>query len=73
MFDIERLERIIKQLPPELQKEVEDFALFLLEKKTRRNEKEKFLKQDWGGGLREYRNVYTSLDLQKKALEWRED
>jgi len=28
------------------------------------------LKLDWAGGLREYRDKYTSLELQKKALEW---
>jgi hypothetical protein len=25
---------------------------------------------DWAGGLREYRDQFTSLQLQKKALEW---
>lgn len=67
------LENLIKKLPPELQKEVEDFALFLLEKKVKEKKKEKFLKQDWAAGLKEYRNTYTSLELQKKALEWRGD
>jgi len=29
-------------------------------------------KLDWIGGLKEYRNQYTSYELQEKALEWRE-
>jgi RNA polymerase sigma factor (sigma-70 family) len=31
------------------------------------------LKQNWAGGLGDYREQYTSLQLQKKALEWRGD
>ncbi|HSS21745.1 MAG TPA: hypothetical protein VLL54_16855 [Pyrinomonadaceae bacterium] len=31
------------------------------------------LTQNWAGGLGEYSNKYTSLELQKKALEWRDD
>jgi len=61
----------IKKLPPDLQKEVEDFANFLVEKKIRKQGRK--LRQDWAGALKDYRNQYTSLDLQKKALEWRGD
>jgi hypothetical protein len=31
------------------------------------------LKQNWAGALSDYREKYTSLELQKKALEWRGD
>jgi DNA-directed RNA polymerase specialized sigma24 family protein len=31
------------------------------------------LKQSWAGGLSDFREQYTSLELQKKALEWRGD
>ena len=31
------------------------------------------LKQNWAGALSKYRDKFTSLDLQKKALEWRGD
>jgi DNA-directed RNA polymerase specialized sigma24 family protein len=31
------------------------------------------LKQNWAGGLSDYSSQYTSLELQKKALEWRGD
>jgi hypothetical protein len=61
----------IKELPPDLQQEVEDFVLFLIERHKRNPGKK--LRQDWAGGLRDYRGQYTSLDLQKKSLEWRGD
>jgi hypothetical protein len=32
----------------------------------------KKLKLDWIDELREYRGKYTSFELQKKALEWRD-
>lgn len=31
------------------------------------------LTQNWAGGLSDYSSQYTSLELQKKALEWRGD
>lgn len=65
------LEEVVKQLPPDLQDEVRDFASFLLERKNK--EAGVFLRQDWGGALRRYRDRFTSLELQKKALEWRGD
>ncbi len=65
------IEEKIKELPPELQKEVEGFVQFLLEKRARKYGRK--LRQDWAGALRDYRNQYTSLELQKKALEWRGD
>ncbi len=61
----------IRKLPPDLQREVEDFVQFLLEKHGRRRPRK--LRVDWAGALREYRDQYTSLELQKKALEWRGD
>ncbi|RKY70343.1 MAG: hypothetical protein DRQ14_09120 [Candidatus Latescibacterota bacterium] len=65
---MQTLEELIDQLPPELQREVRDFAEFLLEKHRRRPRRR--LRLDWAGGLKEYRDQYTSLELQKKALEW---
>lgn len=29
-------------------------------------------KLDWVGDLKEYRDQYTALELQKKALDWRD-
>lgn len=64
------VEEKIKRLPPNLQREVMDFVEFLL-KRTEGREKKK-PKLSWIGGLKEYRDRYTSLELQRKALEWRE-
>jgi len=65
------LKDLVDQLPPELQQEVRDFVEFLLERKVRKRGRK--LRQDWAGALRKYRDQYTSLELQKKALEWRGD
>ncbi len=59
---------MIKELPPDLRKEVMDFIEFLLSKKKKK--KRKKLRMDWAGGLKEFRDKFTSLELQKKALEW---
>ncbi|MBM4277138.1 MAG: DUF2281 domain-containing protein [Deltaproteobacteria bacterium] len=68
---MEDIGKMIQELPPELQKEVEDFVVFLKGKKARKHGKK--LRQDWAGALRDYRNKYTSLELQQKAFEWRGD
>ena len=31
------------------------------------------LRQDWAGALSEYKDRFTSVELQKKALEWRNE
>jgi hypothetical protein len=65
------LKELIKELPPDLHREVRDFVEFLLERRARKNGR--MLRQGWAGALRDYRDQYTSLELQKKALEWRGD
>jgi hypothetical protein len=65
------IEELVRELPPELQREVWDFAQFLLDKRARK--RGRTLRQDWAGALRDYRDQYSSLDLQEKALEWRGD
>jgi hypothetical protein len=59
----------LEMLPPDLQKEVVDYVDFLLAKRV--TKKKKTPKMDWMGGLKEYRDWYTALELQKKAAEWR--
>lgn len=62
------LEKRIAKLPSQEQKEVIDLIVFLENKnKAKQN---KTLELDWFGGLKEYKHKYTSLELQKKALEW---
>jgi mRNA-degrading endonuclease RelE of RelBE toxin-antitoxin system len=63
----------IKTLSPQLQQEVEDFIQFLIEKHVPRYKCGKKLRQDWAGALRDYKDRYSSMSLQKKSLEWRED
>jgi hypothetical protein len=64
-------DELIKELPPELQQEVQDFARFLFETKV--HPRRSKLRMHWAGGLSEFREQFTSLELQKKALEWRGD
>ena len=70
MQERKKLEDIIKELPEDLRKELEDFAQYLWEKKFKQGFKRKKLSLTWVGGLKKYRDKFTSLDLQKKALEW---
>ncbi len=69
--DQKSLEDIVRQLPPESQAKVRQFVDTLLQT-TKRHPRKK-LKQNWAGALRDYREQYTSLELQKKALDWRGD
>jgi hypothetical protein len=71
MSTVEEVMELMKALSEELQAEVVDFARFLNGKRTQ--PKQRRLRLSWAGGLREYRDKYTSLELQKKALEWRGD
>jgi hypothetical protein len=65
---MKNIEEVIRKLPLDLQQEVLDFAEFL--KQRRLGKKQKNLRMSWAGGLKEFRDRFTSLDLQKKALEW---
>jgi hypothetical protein len=66
---VKSLPKFVETLPPDIQEEVRDFAEFLVQK--RRPKARQPLRQTWAGALRQYRNQYTSLELQKKSLEWR--
>jgi mRNA-degrading endonuclease RelE of RelBE toxin-antitoxin system len=65
---IKRIEEKIKQLSPELRKDVEEFVEGLLENRERKVSKRLQLK--WRGALRDLRKKYTSVDLQHKISEW---
>ena len=67
------LEKLIEELPPELRQEVEDFARFLLSTRASSSDarvRTKKLGFGWAGALSEYREQFTSTELQKKSLEW---
>jgi hypothetical protein len=68
---IKTLEELVQDLSPDLQAEVRDFVESLLAKRTKGTGKT--LRQDWAGALRDYRQRYTSLELQRQAIEWRGD
>jgi len=62
----------LKELPEDLKREVLDYIEFLLRKyKSVKIGTRKF-KFDWEGGLSEIGEKFTSVELQHKALEWRE-
>ncbi len=65
---METIVQKIEKLPKALQREVLDYIDFLLTKKV--NKKKKKPNLDWMCGLKEYRDQYNALDLQKKALQW---
>jgi Protein of unknown function (DUF2281) len=56
---METIEEMIKELPLELQREVYDFTRFLLVKKIHPIHKK--LQMTWAGGLRDFREQYTSV------------
>ncbi len=66
------LEQVMRELPPDLQRELQDFAEFLLAKTAQKKSerKRRRLRLDWAGGLAKYRDQFTSIELQKKSLEW---
>jgi hypothetical protein len=68
--EIKPLDQLLKELSPESQAEVRDFAESLVKK---RRESNGHLRQSWAGGLEDYREQFTSLELQKKSLDWRGD
>ena len=60
------IEERIKNLPPALKKEVEEFVNSLLKKRRKRSGKK--LRQDWAGALKDYRDQYTSSRVAEKSL-----
>jgi hypothetical protein len=65
------IEALIKELPPDLQQEVEDFVQFLLEKRVRKPSKQ--IQLDWRGAMRDLSGQYSSVELQHKLLDfWNE-
>jgi hypothetical protein len=53
-----------KELPQESQAEVRDFVESLIEKRKRQSARH--LSQNWAGALEDYREQFTSLELQNK-------
>jgi hypothetical protein len=69
--EIKPLDQLLNELPPESQDEVRDFVESLIKKRERKSKGH--LRQSWAGALEDYREQFTSLELQKKSLDWRGD
>ena len=67
MSKINEIETKISQVSPELLGELDNYLDYLINKKV--VQKSKKLRLDWGGGLKDIK--MTSIELQKKALDWR--
>lgn len=66
---MEPIRELMAKLSSQHPQEVLDFAQYLAEKKKSRPKRKK-LRFDWAGGLAEFKENYTSLELQKKSLDW---
>ncbi len=62
------LKELVDQIPPDMEPEARNILESLIKKK--RQPKQQKLRLSWMGALKEYREQFTSLELQKKALEW---
>ncbi|MBI5373886.1 MAG: DUF2281 domain-containing protein [Candidatus Schekmanbacteria bacterium] len=62
-----KLQQLIQELPPEMQKEVEDFAKFLLAKTTKQVRRKPSF--SWAGALEDLKDQYTSVELQHKISD----
>ena len=58
----------IRELPPQLQQEVESFIQSLSERAKAKETVQPRL--DWRGALQELSGEYSSVDLQHQALDW---
>jgi hypothetical protein len=68
---LKSIEESFRELPPQSRAQAIDFAEFLVKRRKRKPSRK--LRQTWAGALSEYRDQYTSLELQKLALGWRSD
>jgi hypothetical protein len=69
MESVKPLDELVRELSPDIACQVRDYAEFLVARRTR--VRRGTMIQSWAGALREFRDPYTSLDLQKQTLEWR--
>lgn len=68
MNAIKNIESKINQLTPSMIGELDRYLDYLINKRAVC--KPKRLKQDWAGGLKDIK--MTSVELQKKSLDWRQ-
>lgn len=70
MQSIDSLGPIVRQLPPELQQEVIEYAIQLAHR-AKTGRRKRSLKLDWAGGLSYLAGSTTAVDLQHKISELR--
>lgn len=68
IIDSNKLGSVVK-LPSEFKDKQVEIIVMPVKKKN----KKKKLSQDWAGALKNHSKEYTSLELQKKSLDWRGD
>jgi hypothetical protein len=68
MRSLKEIETKIHKLSPELISELDRYLDFLINKRV--SNKRKRLKQNWAGALKDVN--LSSIELQKKALDWRQ-
>jgi Protein of unknown function (DUF2281). len=68
MTKLKELKSKIEKLSPGA---INDLDLFVEALMNKSKSKSGQLKQNWAGGLKAVKKQFSSLELQKKALEWR--
>jgi len=65
------VENRLRELPEDLRRQVIDYMEFLLSKHKSNKRRARKFKFDWEGGLAEFADRYTAVELQHKASDWR--
>ena len=71
MEKVKILTKKLDKLPPQAIVTVEEFVDFLISKGNSEKPKGKFLNLSWSGGLKNVKSKFNSIELSKKAMEWR--
>ena len=65
--NMKSIEALLREMPVDLQQEVEDFIHFIAQKRRKRTRKRLSLK--WKGALSALKDKYTSVELQHEILK----
>lgn len=64
---VKTINKLMKQLPPDKQQEVEEYVRSLVRRRDQTRKRP--FRLDWRGALRDERDKYTSVELQHEILE----
>lgn len=67
MLTIDSIDVAIKKLPPHLQEQALSYITSLVDQSERKSGHMQF---NWAGCAANLKNQYTSIELQKKILDW---